>query len=118
MTDLINQWLLSAAYAFIIGMLGEVFKALTGAKAGDKGWRGVYFVTYKAHGLLVGALGAIPIHAYAVNIPQTFGGTSLASYVIWGATCGGAAMVGYASSVGIASSWLQHKQELARRGEL
>jgi hypothetical protein len=115
---MINEWILSLAYAFIIGTLGEVAKGLTRAKAGDTGWRGVYFVTYKAHGLVVGALGAVLMHPYQVKIPEQFGGESLASFVIWGATCGGAAMVGYAATMGIASSWLQHKQEAARRGDL
>jgi hypothetical protein len=47
--------------AFVIGTLGEIAKRAVKAKAGDKGWRGVYYVTLPAHPVLVGALvGLIP----------------------------------------------------------
>jgi len=47
--------------ALVIGTLGEVAKRTIRAKAGDKGWRGVYFVSLPAHPVLVGALvGLVP----------------------------------------------------------
>jgi len=47
--------------ALVIGTLGEVAKRTINAKAGDKGWRGVYFVTLPAHPVFVGALiGLVP----------------------------------------------------------
>lgn len=47
--------------ALVIGTLGEVTKRLVKAKAGDKGWRGVYYVTLPAHPMIVGALiGLVP----------------------------------------------------------
>lgn len=47
--------------ALVIGTLGEVSKRAISAKAGDKGWKGVYYVTLPAHPVLVGALiGLIP----------------------------------------------------------
>jgi H+/Cl- antiporter ClcA len=47
--------------ALVIGTLGEVSKRMIKAKAGDKGWRGVYFVTLPAHPVIVGALiGLVP----------------------------------------------------------
>lgn len=42
--------------ALVIGTMGEVSKRTISAKAGDKGWRGVYYVTLPAHPVLVGAL--------------------------------------------------------------
>lgn len=105
-----SEWILSLSYAFIIGTLGEVAKGLARAKAGDTGWRGVFYVTYKAHGLFAGAFGAIPLHEAGVQIPELFGGTSLVSYMIWGATFGALAMVGYTMSVGLLKSWFKHKQ--------
>ena len=105
-----SEWILSIAYAFILGVLGEVAKNLVRAKPGDRGWRGVYFVTYKAHALFFGALGALPMHEAQVTIPSSFGGTSVVSYVLWGASCGAAAMVGYPSTVGIVKAWLKHKR--------
>lgn len=47
--------------ALVIGTLGEVSKRVISAKAGDKGWRGVYYVTLPAHPVILGALiGLIP----------------------------------------------------------
>lgn len=44
-----------------IGTLLEIAKPLINAKPGDKGWRGVFYVTLPAHAVLVGALlGCIP----------------------------------------------------------
>lgn len=47
--------------ALVIGTLGEVSKRAISAKAGDKGWKGVYYVTLPAHPVIAGALiGLIP----------------------------------------------------------
>jgi len=47
--------------ALVIGTFGEIAKRAVKAKAGDKGWRGVYYVTLPAHPVLVGGLvGLIP----------------------------------------------------------
>jgi len=47
--------------ALVLGTLGEVSKRTISAKAGDKGWRGVYYVTLPAHAVILGGLiGLIP----------------------------------------------------------
>ncbi len=47
--------------ALVIGTMGEVVKRIVSAKAGDAGWRGVYYVTLPAHPVLVGAaIGLLP----------------------------------------------------------
>lgn len=47
--------------ALVIGTMGEVAKRTISAKAGDKGWKGVYYVSLPAHPVIVGALfGLIP----------------------------------------------------------
>lgn len=47
--------------ALVIGTGGEVAKRTVKAKAGDTGWKGVYYVTIPAHPVLVGILiGLIP----------------------------------------------------------
>jgi len=51
--------------ALAIGLGGEVAKKLTGAKAGDAGWRGVYFVTLPVHAPIIGAL--LGLASVAVN---------------------------------------------------
>lgn len=51
--------------ALAIGLGGEVAKKLTGAKAGDRGWRGVFFVTLPVHAPIIGAL--LGIAAVALN---------------------------------------------------
>jgi hypothetical protein len=90
---------------FIIGMLGEVVKQLVlpgkMPEAGWTGWRGVYFVTYKAHALAIGALAGLL--AAWVNIPwpkevfgEGAGGGALAFCF-----SGGVAMVAYAGIVGV-----------------
>lgn len=47
--------------ALSIGAIGEVVKRLVRAKEGDKGWRGVFYVTLPAHAVVAGMLiGLIP----------------------------------------------------------
>lgn len=42
--------------ALTLGTLGEIAKRVIKAKAGDRGWRGVYYVTLPAHPVLAGLL--------------------------------------------------------------
>ena len=80
--------------AIVIGTLGEVVKNLVRAKAGDKGWRGVYFVTYRAHAILVGAsLGALCFAG--VELPVAEGFAEGAGPVLFYACSGALAMIGY-----------------------
>jgi H+/Cl- antiporter ClcA len=47
--------------ALVIGTFGEITKRVVSAKAGDKGWRGVWYVTLPAHPVIIGLLlGLIP----------------------------------------------------------
>jgi hypothetical protein len=47
--------------ALVIGTIGEVVKRMIRAQAGDRGWRGVYYVTLPAHPVILGALiGLLP----------------------------------------------------------
>lgn len=47
--------------ALLIGTAGEVIKPLVNAKRGDKGWRGVFFVTLPAQPVVIGMLlGLLP----------------------------------------------------------
>lgn len=90
---------------FIIGMMGEVVKDLViPGKMPEKGWpgfRGFFYVTYKAHALAVGAL--LGLAAAAFNIPwpkDTFGEGAGGGAVAF-CFAGGVAMVGYAAIVGV-----------------
>lgn len=42
--------------ALALGTAGEIAKRVIKAKAGDTGWRGVYYVTLPAHPVIAGAL--------------------------------------------------------------
>lgn len=109
-----NIHLPSLALILIVGGLGEVAKQLVGAKAGDAGWRGVYYVTYRAHGIFVGAVLAALAHSTAgtgINVPESFG-TSLAGAIVWGAASGGAAMALYTSTVGVIRARIKHMAEI------
>lgn len=47
--------------ALVLGTLGEVSKRSISAKAGDTGWKGIYYVTLPAHAVILGGLcGLIP----------------------------------------------------------
>lgn len=87
---------------FIIGMLGEIAKKLVlrgkMPDAGWMGWRGVYYVTYRAHALAVGAGFGAGAKAMGIPFPELFGDT-IASGALAGAFAGGVAMVGYATIV-------------------
>jgi len=102
-----SPWIPILASAFIIGMLGEVAKKLSGAKHGDTGWRGVYIVTFKAHALLVGALIGLGGHFIGLPVPEVFG-ESLGGTVLAYAASGGVAMVAYSSIVGTIKSFISH----------
>ena len=84
--------------AIVIGTLGEVAKNLVRAKAGDKGWRGVYYVTYRAHAILVGAsLGALSFAG--IELPVAEGFSEGGGPVLFYACSGALAMIGYDSIV-------------------
>lgn len=87
---------------FIIGMLGEIVKKLVlrGKMPADgwPGWRGVYYVTYRAHALAVGAGMGTGCAALGIPLPGLFGPT-LAGGALAGAFAGGVAMVAYAGIV-------------------
>jgi hypothetical protein len=87
---------------FIIGMMGEIVKKLVlrgpMPKTGWPGWRGVYYVTYRAHALAVGAGFGAACAAVAIPFPELFGGT-VAGGALAGAFAGGVAMVAYATIV-------------------
>lgn len=108
-----NIHLPTLALILIIGGLGEVAKSIVGAKAGDAGWRGVYYVTYRAHGIFVGALLAALAHSSAaggVDVPLSFG-TGVFGAVLWGAASGGASMALYTSTIGVIRARIKHMAE-------
>jgi hypothetical protein len=91
----IMGWAIIAIVApLIIGMAGEVAKKLTGAHAGARGWRGVYYVTYRAHALLAGALLGWVMHLTAGPLPAAFG-EELGGYLMAYTFSGGVSMVAY-----------------------
>lgn len=64
--------------ALVIGTLGEVAKRVISAKAGDTGWKGIYYVTLPAHPVVAGALlGLIPW----LPVPDEL---TKAGYEFWG----------------------------------
>jgi hypothetical protein len=83
-------------------MMGEIVKKLVlrgpMPKTGWPGWRGVYYVTYRAHALAVGAGFGAGCAALTIPFPALFGG-SVAGGALAGAFAGGVAMVGYATIV-------------------
>jgi hypothetical protein len=90
---------------FIIGMSGEVVKslALPGKMpdGGWKGWRGFFFVTYRAHALFVGALAGLAAAKLGIPWPKEVFGEGLAGGALAYCFAGGVAMVGYAAIVGV-----------------
>ncbi len=89
-----NPWIPILAAAFVIGMAGEVAKKLIGAKAGDKGWRGVYHVTLPWHALLVGAAVGAAGHPIGIPVPEVFG-ADLGGAVLAFTLAGGLSMIAY-----------------------
>jgi len=76
--------------ALAIGTFGEVAKLAISPKAGDVGWRGVYYVTLPAHPVIVGALlGLIPLLLAAPSlVTEGYDGAArFATYLLAGIVC-------------------------------
>lgn len=110
------DWIIILIVApFLIGMVGEVIKKLTGAKAGNKGWRGVYFVTYKVHAIVAGVLVGLAMYAGHGPVPEVFHSViedesraGISGYMLAYAFSGGVAMVAYATIVGTIKNAIKH----------
>lgn len=122
-----SSWLVvGIVLPLIIGMMGEVFKNLVlvgpTPKGGWLGWRGVYFVTYKFHALIVGGIFGFFMFISEVPWPIDVFGKSLGSAVLAGTFAGGVAMVGYQSIVGTIRNSIENlslkktaKEEIAKQ---
>lgn len=110
MFDMLINWLghpITWIEILVIGMVTEIMKTLMlGPKSkwpkdGFTGWRGVYFVTYRAHALLIGAVFGL-VGAYLIPLPvpeKGFEGTGgILAYHVGNAAL---AMVLYAALVGV-----------------
>lgn len=102
------------AVALVIGMIGEIAKKLVGAKAGDPGWKGVYFVTFRAHGLVAGAGLMLALWAQGLPLPEFFG-EGAGGAVLAGLFAGGLAMIGYDVLYEGVRGWLRHKLAVTER---
>lgn len=108
------EWITLIAITLVVGMVGEIVKKLVGAKAGDPGWRGVYYVTFRAHALLAGGGLAVGLWALGLPIPQIFG-DSIGGALLLGMLAGGIAMIAYDVIVEGVRQWIRH--QLARGGD-
>src|SRR5262245_39288845 len=84
--------------ALAIGTIGETIKRLVGAKAGDHGWKGVFYVTLPAHPVIIGMLfGLVPflptVEAFDKEGYELAG--RLGTYTLAGVVC----KVGYDSII-------------------
>lgn len=96
-TDLLTSPTIIIA-ALIIGTMGEVAKKLVNAKGGDRGWRGIYFVTLPAHPVIAGILmGCIPFlpPADALHKDGFDTASRIATYALAGVVC----KIGYDSII-------------------
>ena len=73
--------------ATVLGMVGRGMSKMvfgTGPRAGQKGWRGVFYVTMWAHPIVAGGL----IGLTALPAPQAMGDATIGA-VLWYAVAGG-----------------------------
>jgi len=100
--------------ALVIGTFGEVSKRLVRAKGGDKGWKGVYYVTLPAHpvivGILIGLIPWLPIPDGLVKEGQEFAGR-----LGTGAIAGIACKIGYDSIISTGKRFLERSAGAALR---
>jgi hypothetical protein len=100
--------------ALVIGTFGEVSKRLVRAKAGDKGWKGVYYVTLPAHpvvaGILFGLVPWLPIPDGLVKEGHEFAGR-----LGTGALAGIACKIGYDGIVSTAKRYMGNAGSAAQR---
>jgi hypothetical protein len=110
------DWIIILIVApFLIGFAGEIVKKWVNAKAGDPGFKGLYYVTYKGHALVVGALLGLAMWAGKGPVPALFhyavGDVSeagIGGYVLAYAFSGGVAMVAYSTIVGTIKNSIEH----------
>lgn len=115
--NVVMEWLiLLLVTPLIIGMLGEVAKGLTKAKPGDKGWKGVYYVTFRAHALVVGAIMGVGMWWLDGPIPIVFG-EAVGGYVLAYAFSGGVAMVAYSAIVKTIRAAIHHLRSRVETNE-
>jgi Flp pilus assembly pilin Flp len=101
----------------IIGLAGQVAKKLILGdpddmpKNGYRGFKGVYYVTYKAHAVIVGAMGGMIPGLPVTEAMETDG---MAGSVMFYAGAGALAMIVYASVVGtIKNAFENYSKKLA-----
>jgi hypothetical protein len=107
------EWITLIAISLVVGMIGEIAKKLVGAKAGDPGWRGVYFVTFRAHALVAGGGLTVALWQLGLPMPQIFG-DDVGGAILVGMLAGAIAMVAYDVIVEGVRQWIRH--QLAVRG--
>jgi len=100
-----TEWLFFApniVSIIIIGVLSEVFKTIvlgdkkTKVEAKYTGLKRVYFITYKAQAIVIGAIiGLLP----GIMVPESFQGEGIAGSILNYAGTGAAAMVFYSAII-------------------
>lgn len=110
------SWLSLVGISMVIGMTGQVMKQLIGAKAGDTGWRGVYFVTFRAHALVAGAALTAGLWYLGLPLPAALG-TELGGAIAHGLFAGMLAMVAYDVLYKGVRAVVQHRLAQLARGE-
>lgn len=121
MVEQFIQWVTFApnlVAAVVIGMAGEVAKKLVLGSGpmpatGYRGLKGVYYVTYKVHALVVGAAIGYIGHAFGgMPLPEAFSTDGPSGAILNYAGTGAAAMLGYAGLVGTLKNHFKNRAQI------
>lgn len=106
MEDLLQNWGAALAYFAVVGLVFEALKRTIGAKAGDKGLKGVWYVWKRVFLLPLGAtLGAA---GGLIEVPTIFG-ADVGGGALSGLIGAAGAVLFFNLVVGTARSRLKHK---------
>lgn len=116
MEEILTSWAGPIGYFLLTGMVYEATKRSVGAKAGDPGFKGVFFVWGRVCLIPLGCVLGVAGHYSGIPIHDLFGEATGGAALAGGLSAGVAAL-GYSQIIGIAKARLRHKAAKAPDGK-
>lgn len=116
MMEILTSWAGPIGYFLLTGMVYEATKRSVGAKAGDPGFKGVFFVWGRVALIPLGILLGVAGHYTGIPIHEAFG-EEVGGGILAGGASACVAALGYSQIIGIAKARLRHKAAKESNGK-